>query len=95
MDATKDYIKGFNNGYLFSQHANELADRVIDQLDSSQDYVLGLKDGKKQYEQELDREISRWSEKHKAMQEQSRQAETDKMPKPDKSKDRGSGYNMD
>lgn len=93
MDASKDYIKGFNNGYLFSRYANELADTVIDKLDGSQDYILGLKDGKQQYERELDKEIARWSEKHKTIQEQSRQPDTEK--KPEKHKDKGTDYDMD
>ncbi|WKN45413.1 hypothetical protein [Tunicatimonas pelagia] len=93
MEATKDYIKGFNNGYLFSRYANELADTVIDKLDSSQDYVQGLKDGKQQYEQELDKEIARWSEKHKNMQDQSRRPDAEK--KPENPKEKGPSYDMD
>ncbi|MEM6359398.1 MAG: hypothetical protein AAF731_04865 [Bacteroidota bacterium] len=93
MEATKDYIKGFNNGYLFSRYANELADTVIDRLEETEDYLQGLKDGKLQYEQELDKELSRWANQHKDMQDQSREPEPDKSP--DQEKDKGLDYDMD
>lgn len=95
MEATKDYIKGFNNGYLLSHHAADLADTVIDKLEGKEDYLQGLKDGKQQYEKELDKELSRWAEQHKDMQDQSRQPETDKMPNPDRTKNEDRDYDMD
>lgn len=88
MEATKDYIKGFNNGYLLSHHAADLADTVIDRLEGTEDYLQGLKDGKQQYEQELDKELSRWADQHRDMQEHSREPESDKTPEQDKQKDK-------
>lgn len=95
MEATKNYVKGFNNGYLLSHHAADLADTVIDRLEGTEDYLQGLKDGKQQYEKELDKELSRWAEQHKDMQDQSREPELDKSPKQDKRKDKGRDYDMD
>lgn len=45
------YIKGFNNAYFLAQHNPSLLKQLI-KLESETDYVKGLKDGKKRFELE-------------------------------------------
>lgn len=65
MEESEKYIKGFNSGYTLRQHSPKLAKELIDLLKEQSDYIQGLKDGKLQFEKELDKEIYRWAEQHK------------------------------
>ena len=83
------------NDYLLSRHAADLSDTVIDKLEATEDYFQGLKDGKLQYEQELDKELERWTEQHKDMQDEARESDMDKEPNQNKEPDKGPDYDMD
>ncbi len=49
----KNYIKGFNAGYLLSQHEPELMKKIMaSPNDRTNDYYSGLQDGKKQRDKE-------------------------------------------
>ncbi|MFT3793639.1 hypothetical protein [Flavobacterium sp.] len=45
---TSEYIKGFNEGYLITQHLPDLADRLAT-IETDVPRVGGFKDGRKQY----------------------------------------------
>ncbi|WP_417591384.1 hypothetical protein [Owenweeksia hongkongensis] len=65
MEPSEKYIDGFNSGYVIRKESPELAKKLIDTLKEQDDYIQGLKDGKLQFERELDKEIHRWAEQHK------------------------------
>lgn len=65
MEPSEKYIDGFNSGYIIRKESPELAKKLIDTLKEQDDYIQGLKDGKLQFERELDKEIYRWAEQHK------------------------------
>jgi uncharacterized membrane protein YgcG len=48
----QQYIKGFNNGYLLSQHEPELLQQILQSPIKDNDYFNGLKSGHKEYEME-------------------------------------------
>ncbi|AEV99720.1 hypothetical protein A4D02_26460 [Niastella koreensis] len=52
-DATPEYLKGFNNGYLLAEHEPGLIQQLEKSLDKSSDYAHGLKMGKKQRDREI------------------------------------------
>lgn len=84
MEPTKEYLEGFNNGYILRAHSPELAQVMVQTLRGNTDYVQGMKDGSVQFEKEMDNEIFRWAEQHKENQQ--------KVPKPNKEKDKGREY---
>ncbi|MBS1509391.1 MAG: hypothetical protein JST86_01005 [Bacteroidetes bacterium] len=51
-DQDKQYIKGFNAGYLLSQHEPELLKQLLKTKEANE-YFKGLKSGKKQHDREL------------------------------------------
>jgi hypothetical protein len=46
----KKYIKGFNDGYLLKQYKPQLIENLLN-ISSSSDYIQGLKDGERTYNQ--------------------------------------------
>lgn len=46
----KDYIKGFNNGYLLAEHQPELLNKIAGTIDRNNPYCDGLVSGKEEYE---------------------------------------------
>lgn len=56
---TPYYIKGFNNGYFLAEHNPTLTEQLI-RTETDNDYIQGLKDGKKTYE--LEQQKSRINE---------------------------------
>jgi hypothetical protein len=49
----KNYIKGFNAGYLLNQHEPELMKQILaSPNDRESDYFSGLQEGKKQHDKE-------------------------------------------
>ena len=86
MEESEKYIKGFNSGYTLRQHSSKLAKELIDLLKEQSDYIQGLKDGKEQFEKEMDKEIHRWIEQHKANVDQ------EPSIKKEKGKDKGRDY---
>tara|TARA_R100000005_G_C4874917_1_gene129490 strand:- start:320 stop:589 length:270 start_codon:yes stop_codon:yes gene_type:complete len=87
MEPSQKYIEGFNSGYVIRKESPELAEKLIETLNDQGDYIQGLRDGKHQFEKELDKEIHRWSEQHK---ENARE-----LPSPEKGKDKGKGQDYD
>lgn len=52
----KNFIKGFNNGYLLKTQEPALLDKLLQGLSGSSPYIEGLKEGVKQRENEIARE---------------------------------------
>lgn len=63
MKLTKEYLKGFNNGYLLRKHNPILMKNLEVGLRGNAPYVLGLKDGNKEYEKELNMKLERLQQK--------------------------------
>lgn len=49
MSIDKQYIKGFNHGYLIAKHDPELAKKVIKPDNNRTEYLKGLISGKQEY----------------------------------------------
>lgn len=47
MDNDEKFIKGFNHGYILQEHEPKLLDQIL-KVENKNDYVDGLRDGKKQ-----------------------------------------------
>ncbi|MEI9911352.1 MAG: hypothetical protein WDO71_17830 [Bacteroidota bacterium] len=61
------YAKGFNAGYLLSQHEPQLLNQLLKGTNDDSQYLQGLKMGKKQYqiEKTLSQQKPRQKEKRK------------------------------
>jgi len=59
MELSKEYVKGFNSGYLLRKHKPMLMKELEDGIKPTSPYVQGLLDGNKEYERELDRKLER------------------------------------
>lgn len=56
MDHEQQYIKGFNHGYILSQHEPELLQQLLQSPVKDNDYFDGLTSGHKEYEMEKSRQ---------------------------------------
>lgn len=65
MELSKEYVKGFNSGYLLRKHKPILMKELEDGIKPTSPYVQGLLDGNKEYERELDRKLDKLQEKSK------------------------------
>lgn len=63
MKLTKEYLKGFNSGYLLRKHKPMLMKELEDGIKPTSPYVQGLLDGNKEYGRELDRKLERVQQK--------------------------------
>ncbi len=63
MELSKEYVKGFNSGYLLRKHKPMLMKELEDGIKPTSPYVQGLLDGNKEYEMELDRKLDKMQEK--------------------------------
>ena len=63
MKLTKEYLNGFNNGYSLRKHNPILMKNLEVGLKGNAPYVLGLKDGNKEYEKELNRKLENLQQK--------------------------------
>jgi hypothetical protein len=52
------YIKGFNNGYLLKEHKPQLLKNIMNTT-STNDYILGLKDGERIFDQQKSKSRSK------------------------------------
>jgi len=52
MEDQTHYVRGFNGGYLLEQFEPELLAKVMKTLDLSNDYLEGLSEGQKEFQQE-------------------------------------------
>jgi len=59
MELSKEYVKGFNSGYLLRKHKPILMKELEGGIKPTSPYVQGLLDGNKEYERELDRKLDR------------------------------------
>jgi hypothetical protein len=50
-EVNQDYLKGFNVGYLLSEHDPKLLSQIL-KTKSSKEYFNGLESGKKQHDRE-------------------------------------------
>jgi len=65
MKLTKEYLRGFNNGYLLRKHNPMLMKNLEIGLKGNAPFVLGLKDGNKEYEKELNMNLELLQQKSK------------------------------
>ena len=49
------YIKGFNRGYTITKYLPDLSAPILNNIDSTNDFIEGFSSGKKEYEQEKTR----------------------------------------
>lgn len=49
---SKEYIKGFNSGYIIAQYEPELAQQLTQAPDKDNDFFKGFTSGTKEYERE-------------------------------------------
>jgi len=63
MEISKEYLKGFNNGYLLRKHQPMLMKDLEKGIKGDSHYVQGLKDGNVEYERELNRKLERVQQK--------------------------------
>ncbi len=59
MDISKEYVKGFNNGYLLRKHQPMLMKNLEQGIKGDSPYVQGLKDGNVEYENELNQKLEK------------------------------------
>lgn len=52
MDISKEFVKGFNNGYLIRKHHPVLAKNLLSGASGKSEYLEGLKAGGQEYEKE-------------------------------------------
>ena len=64
MKLTTEYLKGFNNGYLLRKHNPMLMIKLEIGLKGNPPFVLGLKDGNKEYEKELNKNLELLQQKN-------------------------------
>ena len=55
MDTEKQYVTGFNNGYILAKHEPGLLSKIVKNLSSTTNYLQGLFSGKEEYELEHSR----------------------------------------
>ncbi|TDI70669.1 MAG: hypothetical protein E2O88_03200 [Bacteroidetes bacterium] len=65
MELSKEYIKGFNNGYLLRKHQPMIMKNLEQGIKGDSPYVQGLKDGNVEYELELNRKLELHQQKSK------------------------------
>ena len=71
-----EYVKGFNEGYLISQHKPELAEKLAG-IDSDFIRLVGFKDGRAQYQKEQVRDrLPSWLKGGRSDKDQDRPAKT-------------------
>lgn len=50
MSIDKQYIKGFNHGYILAEHDPELAKKIVKQPNLGSEYFKGIVSGKQEYD---------------------------------------------
>jgi len=63
MEISKEYVKGFNNGYLLRKHQPMLMKNLEQGIKGDSPYVQGLKDGNVEYEKELNQKLEKVQQK--------------------------------
>lgn len=57
MELTETYLKGFNQAYLLAKHTPKLLEKILDSS-TENEYLQGMSDGKKAFEQEKEQSRS-------------------------------------
>ncbi len=57
MNEEEKFIKGFNNGYTLAEHEPELLNKIVKNLNSTNDYVQGIVSGRHEFELEKSRTL--------------------------------------
>ena len=52
---TKQYVNGFNSGYLLAKYMPNLLSKIVKNIDSANDYFVGFFSGKEELELENSR----------------------------------------
>jgi hypothetical protein len=52
MDIEKQYVEGFNAGYILAKHEPDFLLKIVNGVHSTTDYLEGLSSGKEEYELE-------------------------------------------
>lgn len=52
QEPSKEYLKGFNSGYVIAQYEPELAQQLSQTPDKKSDFFKGFSSGAKEYKQE-------------------------------------------
>ena len=56
MDQTEEkYIRGFNNAYLLEEHEPALLASIMNGVELTTDYLVGMSEGRSEYQQERQR----------------------------------------
>ena len=55
MDEEKKFIKGFNQGYTLAEHEPDILSKIVQNINSTNDYVQGIVSGKEEFELEKSR----------------------------------------
>ena len=63
MEISKEYVKGFNNGYLLRKNQPILMKNLEQGIKGDTPYVQGLKDGNVEYEKELNQKLEKVQQK--------------------------------
>ena len=50
MSINKQYIKGFNHGYILAEHDPKLAKQIVKHPNAGSDYFKGIVSGKQEYD---------------------------------------------
>lgn len=72
MEATKEYLKGFNNGYTIRKNHPLLMKNLIKGVKGNTEYLRGLEEGSKQYEIEMNMKINRYKKARSAQEKKDR-----------------------
>lgn len=55
MNEEIKFIKGFNHGYTLAEHEPDILNKIVKNLNSTNDYVQGIVSGKEEFELEKSR----------------------------------------
>jgi hypothetical protein len=61
MELTETYLKGFNHAYPLAQHKSQLIEQILSTA-TKNNYLEGMRDGKRVFEQEHNRSNNRLKE---------------------------------
>ena len=72
MDASTDYLRGFNNGYIIRKNHPLLMKDLAQGATGSSDYLKGLKAGGKQYEKEMNVKMDEFNQQRSSVRKKGR-----------------------
>ncbi len=72
MDASTDYLRGFNNGYIIRKNHPLLMKDLAKGATGNSEYLKGLKAGGKQYEKEMDVKMEKFNQQRSSERKKGR-----------------------